>query len=299
MLAIACISISSWAQAPRPEKQQGQTKKQETGPRNTTGTSEFGAVSQITTVTEAPRAKDKPKDWHEWFWPPVWSNWALVAIGGIAALAAFRTLAVIRRQANAMERQTKVLEDQTAAVQTSAIASKQSAETAKVSLEMSQRAIVVLDSIGLKNNAIQTHGPELNYFRHGFIDIVFKNEGPTEANGFYYTIAPRIVGINGPSEVEAIVSHRTVLQRGKSLKENLPTFDTLFRDGEIASVLMGTANLEVNGFVRYRDAFDRGWYVGFASVLDWKERQFRTTMQIWEEGKQPPENWIAKPKEQN
>ncbi len=181
----------------------------------------------------------------------------------------------------------------------SADAAKSSAETARTSLEISQRAMVVVDSIGLRNDSTQYHGPDqLNYYKLGFIQIFFKNEGPTEANEFHYTVVPRVIGVNGITSANAIVSHRTVLQRGKPGKEDLPTFGALFRDREIASVFRGSAKLEVNGFIRYRDVFGKGWYVGFKSILDWDVREFRTTMQIWEDGKQPPEDWITKPKEQ-
>jgi hypothetical protein len=37
--------------------------------------------------------------WFDWFWPPIWSNWAYVVVAGIAALIAVRTLRVIEEQA--------------------------------------------------------------------------------------------------------------------------------------------------------------------------------------------------------
>ena len=134
---VVCAALPSYSQPqpPRPEKQQSQTKKQETGTRNATGASEFGSVSQITTVTKEQRPQDEAKDWYGWFWPPAWSNWALVAIGGIAALAAFRTLAFIRRQTNIMNRQTTVLERQTAAIEQQVASSQMSAQAARRSAD--------------------------------------------------------------------------------------------------------------------------------------------------------------------
>ena len=79
------------------------------------------------------------------------------------------------------------------------------------------------------------------------------------------------------------------MQRGKSVREIIPEIGRLFRRGEIASALEGNATLEVKGFIRYRDVFAKGWYVWFESAMDQASYQFRTTMQIWQDGNQPPD----------
>jgi hypothetical protein len=46
--------------------------------------------------------------WQDWFWPPVWSSWALVFVAGWAGWVALKTLGALERQAS-IARDTLVL----------------------------------------------------------------------------------------------------------------------------------------------------------------------------------------------
>jgi hypothetical protein len=55
-------------------------------------------IGQSTPEPQTESTKSQPQNWYQWFWPPVWSNWALVAIAAITAKAAIRTLRAIDAQ---------------------------------------------------------------------------------------------------------------------------------------------------------------------------------------------------------
>jgi hypothetical protein len=53
-------------------------------------------------------AAEQMSNWQDWFWPPVWSSWALVLVAGWAGWVALKTLDALERQAS-IARDTLVL----------------------------------------------------------------------------------------------------------------------------------------------------------------------------------------------
>ncbi len=262
LLAIACVALSSSAQTPRPDKKTDQSKTHETS-----SNIEFWFLSRAVVHTqpkESP-AKDKAQTWYEWFWPPVWSNWALVAIGGIAARAAFNTLDVITRQANTMERQTAVMERQTAGIEQQVITSQTSAEAAKISanaakasadaLVNTERAWMILDKF---NPTSPSSGP------NNIISIQFRNCGRTPAwiTNFVARYVTNQGAITQTINFDAILPQPTP---GEPITTDAPTRwygEKLQGTGDLSeaefrSVRRGELTLYCFGILKYRDIFDK------------------------------------------
>jgi hypothetical protein len=55
--------------------------------------------------------KNKSHDWYEWFWPPIWSNWAVVVVAAIAAYAGFSNLRELKVQSHAMTKSATATEN--------------------------------------------------------------------------------------------------------------------------------------------------------------------------------------------
>jgi len=61
-------------------------------------------------------SESQAHNWHEAFWPPIWSNWALIAVAAFAASAAFATLGEIKKQSAATEKAANAASDNALAV---------------------------------------------------------------------------------------------------------------------------------------------------------------------------------------
>jgi hypothetical protein len=57
---------------------------------------------------EKAAAKTETQNWHKWFWPPIWSGWALVLVTIVAACAAVRTLRAIEQQVRIGQASTEI-----------------------------------------------------------------------------------------------------------------------------------------------------------------------------------------------
>jgi hypothetical protein len=61
-------------------------------------------ISQPTAEPQRDTSKTQTTNRYEWFWPPMWSNWALVIIAAITARAAIRNLGAIEDQVSEMRK---------------------------------------------------------------------------------------------------------------------------------------------------------------------------------------------------
>lgn len=277
IFALACISLLAQPKPSPPsssERKGNQTKSEanQTTPPSPKASATPPANQSGTIATEANNETGSDRKIADYTGALARYTLALVVVGCLQLLALtfqgivfFRTLIENRRLIASAEANAK---------------------TARESLEVSQRAVVVVDSIQLKNDTPQAPGePDIQKWTSCYIEVVFKNSGPTEAEDFRYTIRPLISGLNATA-IKPTVSHPTLLQRGKTVLHLTPELGSVgFRKGEIASAFMGSENLEVKGFIRYKDIFQRGWYVFFSSILDRGSYQFPMTMQVWEDGK--------------
>jgi len=82
------------------DKQQRQPYEQEKVSDPSSLTGEIKVRSEPKTAT----TQNQSQDWYEWFWPPIWSSWALFFAALLAARIALRTLTAIDRQANIADR---------------------------------------------------------------------------------------------------------------------------------------------------------------------------------------------------
>jgi hypothetical protein len=98
LLILLCAEYS-FAQLPRANKQTDQPENNQNG-----GQIDFWFITSPNPLPEKQQdaSEQQTHNWHEWFWPPNWSGWALVAIGGIGARYALRTLRSIERQTAAI-----------------------------------------------------------------------------------------------------------------------------------------------------------------------------------------------------
>src|SRR5436309_2611110 len=132
------VLIAQRRGVPAPPASSPRTQKQQRAPderQNETDqlraiAAELRAINDREARREAQRAADETHKPDQVFWPPLWSNWALVGVGALAAGAAIKTLRAIERE---------VIETGTAAA-----AAKQSADIAREALYVGERAYVHL-----------------------------------------------------------------------------------------------------------------------------------------------------------
>jgi len=122
-------------------------------------------------VSPGPRQGGSDNDsgnWQEWFWPPIWSNWALGIIAVVAICVGLRTLRAIQREAIIMIRQSRVLQRQANTMERQANISRDAAQ-------QQLRAYIGVHQVGFMG--IEDDTP----FGVGF---AFINHGQTPASKF-------------------------------------------------------------------------------------------------------------------
>lgn len=228
---------------------------------------------------QSPGDKSKEKPAIDWW-----------GIGRDALLVLFTgALAVLaHRQHQAMVQQANYMRDGLGETKKAADAAKEGARIADLSLRITQRPIVLIDSIVM----IGPRGMQNPVERciNSRIVVAFKNVGVSIADGFYYAI--KVTSNGFPSDLPITVSHKTALQPQMPVIEPLPPLGDMFPHNR-SYIVKGVADstLKVTGFVRYRGALDlAGTYVEFSGTYEAVTDQFLITQAVAEDvGQSPPD----------
>ncbi|HYB91917.1 MAG TPA: hypothetical protein VEC38_12830 [Candidatus Binataceae bacterium] len=165
-----------------PNQQQSQTNKQ-------VGSTPNPPPSTSTTVPATSTSTAGPKDergtshsagWQAWFWPPNWSNWALVVVAIIAACIAVRTLKEIARQSRTATINTRIAARAANAAKLSADAAKQSADTSSRELVIANRAYLYLSEVTIRFYEAENVFEEDTRYKYEIVYPIF-NGGQTPA----------------------------------------------------------------------------------------------------------------------
>jgi hypothetical protein len=217
----------------------------------------FAEVRQGNTQNEAD-------NWRNWFWPPIWSNWFLAAVGIGAIWVALRTLRVIERQTKATEIAAQAAEHSSAATEASVEALINSERawimttivwTADVPNAPAPTQLRVIEGSG-------TNGEKLT------IDVclICKNDGKTPA-----WITKKCFHLGTFRDLPSKPDTRTLQTFGYSGPEPLSVGESCrsFMQPECDGIRpeVGGPGLILYGVVKYRDAFgDHETWCGYAIV---------------------------------
>jgi hypothetical protein len=119
MRLFAVVALIAFAALPSAgNKQQSQAAEHDGQPQVTAPNPV--TVNVVQNSPPAPQnaeaAQAESHNWREWFWPPIWSNWALILVAGFAAAAAFGTLSQIKKQSASTEKAANAARDNALAV---------------------------------------------------------------------------------------------------------------------------------------------------------------------------------------
>jgi hypothetical protein len=109
-LLIAAILFSLPASGNQ-EQRQPHEQNANTAPAFNPSVPVTAVVNQQPPPLQTETTQTKTHNWYEWFWPPIWSNWALVLVAACAAKAAFVSLGEIKRQADSTEKAANAARD--------------------------------------------------------------------------------------------------------------------------------------------------------------------------------------------
>lgn len=106
LFAVLAITAITFLPAAGNQKQ-SQPEKQDTKAQETS-TPPPVTVNVVQNSPATPQQQNcpqpQPRNWYEWFWPPIWSNWGIIIIAAFAACAAFGTLGEIKKQSASTEK---------------------------------------------------------------------------------------------------------------------------------------------------------------------------------------------------
>jgi hypothetical protein len=150
------------------------------------------APSEINIQVKAPSPEQKTSNWHEWFWPPEWANWALVIVATWTAIVALDTLREIRNE-------VVIARDELKHTEKFADAASKSAEAAALSAQSvinAERAWLIVTA-DMVSNMQKVKGSS---YRFGFgFNWRVKNGGKTTA--FITKIGARFHTVKDISEL--------------------------------------------------------------------------------------------------
>jgi hypothetical protein len=186
---------------------------------------------------------------------PIWSSWALVVVGVVAAWIALRTL--------------NDLKEQTAAAKASAEAAKKSAEVAEMSLKEAERADVLLSRCSLESD-------ESGSAEDCRVVIEYQNFGRTRGNEVKLTLDLVVEGVP-KTDCEAIPF--ITLGAGEAKKITSQQFGEFLDARTAQAVFSREIPLRFESGVTYKDIFGNPHQSTYSGTYDWINSTFRLDSQ--------------------
>ena len=202
-------------------------------------------------------------NWHSWFWPPTWSNWALAAVAVWGIRVALRNLEAIKRQGDIMERQTK-------AIEITAHAALKSAQTAENALRLSERADILLESAGIVFSPSQVFDGDAR------LVLRFRNWGRTRATDVRFDVRMIIPGIIDSSAPPLPLM---VLGAGQEQSVSFQTFREHLAKNTFEDIAAGRADLQFVSWLVYKDVFGGSYTTRDVGVFNHRTVTFRVEEQ--------------------
>jgi len=291
-LFVTVLLLLSFPSPSTGNKQQSKTQEnQDAAAPATAPTSPVTVViSQPPAEPQTPGAQANSQYPYEWFWPPVWSNWALVIAAAIAATAAIHTLRAIDNQVVEMrktgEQTDKLIKEniaQSASLERSVAETARSASamegvsksleiTAKSSAESveglrQQMRAYVGTAIG--GAAYQDRAQNTRFMASPWLT----NHGFTPAHKVRHKSKAAILAVPLPSDfdypVPAVYVGETIMQPRQQNQINI-IVDDFINDADIANAKASNGSgLYVWGTIEYEDIFGDVHCTRFCQLLTW------------------------------
>ena len=152
-LLASALLLSAASPAPT-NQQQGQPQAQTNSPHiipspPTPNGIQTAEELHPTSNSQKPASDDQSSDWHDWFWPPEWSNWALFFVALWAGRAAWRTVGEMRSQAT---KQTLDFEKSFAETREATKAATRQAKVGEDTLILTQRPRLIVRNVVVKRS---------------------------------------------------------------------------------------------------------------------------------------------------
>ncbi len=186
-VALLVIALAAIASPSARNHQESQTKKDQSKTASSPPTAAVPAlpvtshVSESATVVQQVSPQAQSKNWHEWFWPPIWSNWALVLVGAGGVGVALRTL----KNIEAAGKQTDRIIEQASKQAESARIAAEATEKSAQALMNGDRAWLLVDDVQLPPEGLTFLDAELvaghSPPQRTYFTIRFRNFGKTPA----------------------------------------------------------------------------------------------------------------------
>jgi len=262
MLCSAASPSSIYAQKGEPQEHQ-----KSSSPSSNPGSSINVTASQPRSEPQKDGTKGQSQDRYEWFWPPMWSDWALVIVAAITAHYAIRNLRAIEAQVDEMRktgaqtdalireniaqsramiasveqatRSAAAMEGVAESLKTTATASLQSTETSRQMLKNLNQQFRAWITVLVGGGAPQDRSID----RRFAATFVFRNAGLTPAKSVRYRITAAILPAPIASDFDfPLPQDEYVIGSGIATHQDAPiasSVDSFAPDEEVDSIKTG------------------------------------------------------------
>ena len=132
---LLALSPVNWGQQEHPSSNKAEASESSPAPSPAPASHPVIVGQQnLCSPEKTPDSKTKPNDRAQWFWPPIWSNWALVLAAVWGGCIALRTLRTLTIQARANLKSARASKDAAKAMRES-IAMQHSKERARLAID--------------------------------------------------------------------------------------------------------------------------------------------------------------------
>jgi hypothetical protein len=289
VIAVLFFSLSS-PSAGHKQQSKAQENRNDATPASNPSSPVTVVVGQPFTPPQKESTQAQAHDWHDWFWPPIWSNWGLIIVAAIAAHAALKTLGGIDAQVvemrNTGEQTEKLIKEniaQSASLERSvketarfATAMEGVAESLKKTAELSSETVKGL-KLQMRAYVTTSIGGAVFQERNKNIRFaaspLFNNNGLTPAHRVRHRSKAAVLPIPLPVDFDYPVPDAA---SGEALmaprQQNVVNIivDDFIDDSEVASVKSGIGQgLYVWGVIEYDDVFGNPQQTRYCQFLNW------------------------------
>jgi hypothetical protein len=268
--AIVAAQQSSPKKSPRQGSQQHNQANDKNVPLGPAQTAPICVPSESNVQIKTESPQQKTSNWVDWFWPPEWANWALVAVGAWAAWIALGTLEQIRQETKHSGDLAKSAQTVAEGVLVNANVAKEHADATRETVQtlmVGQRAWITVTM-----GAMPDFTPDPSTMQILWLSPTFTNCGKTPAriirirareeeipNGQQLPEPPIYEGVGvSPARFDGTA----FLPPNASIQPiNIGMVPAAF-----IAIRQGNPVLYLYGFVDYRDVYDRQWTTRFCFI---------------------------------
>lgn len=282
------------------QEQKPQESQQSTSTRANPRSPNTVQVGQPAPEPQKGSAERQTPGWYQWFWPPVWSNWALVIIAAVTASAAIHTLRAINAQVAEMQktgqqtdkliqeniaqsrsmaesvketaRSATAMEGVAKSLEITATASQQAATAAQQSIDGLRQQMRAWLTVIIGGGIYQERDKNLKFDARPLI----LNTGLTPARNVRYQIKAAVLPIPLPPEFDFPLPEKDLGAGGNCIgahqsAQMVAIVDDYVRDEIIEDIKAGKdVGLFNWGLVTYDDVFGGSHKTEFCQQVTWQ-----------------------------